>query len=158
MSDVTCYELDLTDGPRGGVIGKMVEHPNGRYVLYSDYIALEARLETSQIELGAEREYRLELERRLKDSLLRLGTCLDLLREAQNDGISTTVSWDEWMDKAEQATGYDPHTAALEESVGVVERQEPKERCAFTARPHMDGPLGICKLPAGHDGQHYLVP
>jgi hypothetical protein len=31
------YEIDLSDGPRGGVIGRMVEDADGRWVKYSDY-------------------------------------------------------------------------------------------------------------------------
>lgn len=34
-----------------------------------------------------------------------------LVCEALDDGISRTVSWDDWMDRAEQLTGYDPKSS-----------------------------------------------
>jgi hypothetical protein len=37
-------EIDLTDGPRGGVIGKMVPAENGRYVAHDDYQRLQSKL------------------------------------------------------------------------------------------------------------------
>jgi hypothetical protein len=44
----------------------------------------------------------------LSEVLNFVGELEALVKEAQDDGVNRIVSWDDWMDRAEQLTGYDP--------------------------------------------------
>lgn len=139
MSDVTRYEVELYDGPNGGVIGKMKPSENGAYVLHHDFLALALRLDNTlgSLEIAGKRIAQLEVDVKMhsENTDRQHDRALDYMRErdaAVSRLSALVIAGREWCEAAVKPDGASYEDAVrfrrlLDESAVEKHRQFPTE-------------------------------